>query len=451
MLFAAAPAARALSLSEALDAARQHDPAYAEVLATHAADIELAPQERAVLRPLVDATGRYDFAHTESDGVFGSTEDDYPTWSAGVTLRQALFRLDWQAINDRADARTERANLALLAGELDLRARVAQAYFDVLVAERALQAAQAQAQSVRKSLEDTQKRYDAEVVPGTDLREAQARDDLSRASLVIAERDVDTARDRLQDLTGTVDARLHGLDPQIAFPPLDPPDLATWLDAARDNSPALADAREQLRIAEADRRSRKAEAVPSVDLVGSYQHSDSTEYDFGQRQDDARIGVEVTVPLYAGGATRAALREQEARVRAAQARLDQAVTAADRETREAFRNLHSAEAQASAYALALKSAELAEEAVRNGYDAGTRTIADVLDAQSAVVDARRNLDDARYGVLTSLVALRQSAGVLTDADLARIDSLLIVPQPAPTRLDLPTTEPVQPDPQSRIR
>ena len=53
-------------------------------------------------------------------------------------------------------------------------------------------------------------------------------------------------------------------------------------------------------VAEANRKSRRSEAMPSVDLVASVSHDDSTDYSLGSERDDSRIGLELSVPLYAG-------------------------------------------------------------------------------------------------------------------------------------------------------
>lgn len=416
--------AETMRLSEALERALAYDPDYANAVASYEADIELAPQERAALKPSVTLNGSGSYARTESDGLFGQTKDEYPSGSVSLTARQALFRLDWFAIGDRAGARTRLAEGGLDDRRQQLLRKVAERYFNVLAAEDALAQARAEADAVRRSLEDTRRRYEVELVPGTDLKEAQARDDLAQAALAGARRDLDSARDALDETTGNGQAGLPRLPPDISFPPLSPASVDEWLAAARANSPAARNAEQQVVVARADLAGRKAEAAPTLDLVGQVGRDDNSEYAFGQIQDDARVTLELEVPLYAGGAVRAALREYEARVRAAEANLQRVRHETERQTRQSFRDVQTGYVEAQAYERALESAIAAEQATTYGYEAGTRTITDVLDAQSRRVQAIRNLNQTRYGLLLDLVTLKQTVGQLSARDFTEIDAWL---------------------------
>lgn len=419
-----AGSAGAMSLSEAYRAALQRDPTTAVFQAQFDADREAGAIERAALRPNVSVAASGSQARTESDGVFGSGSDEYPEWAASASLRQALFRLDWFDIRDRARALDTRADIALREARLGLQLRVAQRYFGVLDAQDALTQAEAEAAAVRKSLEDTRRRYEVELVPGTDLKEAQARDDLAQARLVSARRALDNARDELEETTGHRDGALPALPETVGFPPLVPADAEQWVQAARDNSPRVAAAEQAAVVARTDAGSRRALAWPQLDLVGSVGRTDNSEYDFGSETDDARIGLELNIPIYAGGATSAGLRQTEALRRVAEAEFARVKLETERETRQRYRTVETSYYEVGAYARSLTSAEAAAEATRYGYDAGTRTITDVLDAQSRLAQARRDLNSTRYNLLLNLVQLKQLTGRLSEADFAEIDRLL---------------------------
>ncbi len=424
-VLAGATSASAMTLSEALQAADGHDPTRAVYEAQYAADRESGIIERAAVRPRLDLQGNGNYARTESQSpLFGSFQDKYPSWSANAQLRQPLFRLDWFDIGERAKAAESQAELAHRSAQLDLLLRVAQRYFNVLIAQDQLEQAQAEARAVDKSLTDTRQRFDVELVAGTDLKEAQARQDLAQAALVGAQRNLDNARDELDETTGRGDAALPALSGEIAFPPLLPAKVDEWVAAAREGSPRIALAEQSAVVARTRYASAKAQAYPTLDLVGSVSRDDTSDFDFGQRTDDARIGVQLNVPLYAGGATRAGLRQADAQREVAEAELARVQRETERQTRQQYRTLETRYAEVSAYRRSLASAETAEVATRNGYDAGTRTITDVLDAQSRVVQSRRDLNSARYTLLLDLLQLKQTVGRLSERDFAEIDALL---------------------------
>jgi len=383
---AAAPAA-AMTLGEALQRAAGHDPSVASAQALYDAESEAGELDRGTLRPVLSASGKYEYARTESDGVFGAATDKYNSWSTQLQASQPLFRLDWFARGDRADARDALAEINLADRRQQLLRRVAERYFGVLNAQDQVGQAVAEANAVRESLEDTRKRYEVELVPGTDLKEAQARDDLAQARLLADE----------------------------------------WIRAAHDSSPRIASARQNVIVAEADRRSRVSDAAPTLDLVASAGRDDSSDYMFGQEVDDARVGVQLSVPLYAGGVVQAAKRQASAQLRFAQAELIRVSLETERQTRQLFNQVQTAYVEVDAYGRALGSAQSAETATRAGYEAGTRTITDVLDAQSRTVQARLNYDNTRYSLLLSLLQLKEAVGRLSEKDFAEIDRLLQYP------------------------
>ena len=434
--------AQAMTLTEALQLANQHDPAVAVSAATYDADREAGPQERGTLYPSVGASVAGSYANTNSKGVFGNTKDSYPHWSAGIQAKQPLFRLDWSARGDRAAAEDDLADAGLADRKQQTMRRVAERYFGVLVAQDELALAEAEAHAVRESLEDTRKRYEVELVPGTDLKEAQARDDLSQAALLSARRTLETAQDALDETTGNGRAALPRLAPDVHFPPLTPADAESWVAAAGEHSPVIRAAKQQVEVAKANISSRKSEAAPALDLVASVNHNDNSKYRFGQQVDDERVGVELNVPIYAGGINSSRVRQAEAVLRTAEADAQRVKLETERLTRQLFRDVQTAYAQEAAFQKALASAETAQEATRNGYDAGTRTITAVLDAKSRVVQAHRDLNQTRYKLLLNLLQLKQNAGVLTEQDFTQIDQLLqISAAVAPTNPNLQESKP----------
>lgn len=416
--------ASAMNLSDALQLALQHDPAATVADAQYAVDRESSVIDRASRLPLVVAGGNYQYANTDSVGVFGASKDKYPTWAAQVEARQPLFRLDWFARGDRARALDSQADAAYQQRRQQLLERVAERYFGVLDAQDQLAQAEAEAQAVRESLEDTRKRYSVELVPGTDLKEAQARDDLAHAHLLSARTALETAQDALDEITGSGYVTLPRLPEDIVFPALTPAELEPWVKAARAHNPSVRLAQEAAVVAAADRKSRLSDALPTLDLVATASRQDTSEYTFGQKVDDARVGVELNMPIYAGGATRALLRQADANVRVADAELNRVVLETERTTRQMYRKVHTAYAESEAYRRSLESALSAQAATQAGYDAGTRTITDVLDAKSNVTQARREMNASRYNLLLSLVQLKSITGELSDQDFAQIDQLL---------------------------
>ena len=94
-------------------------------------------------------------------------------------------------------------------------------------------------------------------------------------------------------------------------------------------------------------------------------------------------------------------------------------------TRAIFFNVKSGLGQVKALETAEISTKSALDANILGYQVGVRINLDVLNSQSQLYVARRDLDLQRYNVLTNSLKLRQAAGVLKPEDLEQINALLV--------------------------
>lgn len=421
-----------MTLREALQRAIASDPAVAASLAERAADREAGVQERATRLPSLNVTGA--IRNTDSDVISTPFKDPaatssgfqerYDSWQVGAELRQPLFRFDLLARGRRADAQDQLAEQAFIQRGQALVIRVAERYLAVLNASNELALAQSEAEAVSKSLGDVRKRYDVQLVAGTDLKEAQARHDLAQANLLAAQQAVDSAQDALDEVTSNGRAQLYVLKPSAELPALDSLDVEVWLTRARASNPAYQQTLAQVAIAQANATSRRSESLPVLDLVATHGRQDMSESRIGSKANSTEVGVELRLPLFAGGAMSSKAREAQARLAQAQAQQARSERELLRETRRLFREVQTARAQSQAFQRAIESSQAAEQATRYGYEAGKRTITDVLNAQSNTVQAKRNLDRSRYDVLLKILQLKQQVGVLDANDLTTVDTLL---------------------------
>ncbi len=431
LLCAVVQPALAMSLSQAAELALEHDPAVAVARAQFDADAQASGIERASLLPSVDLQAKGSYAHTELTGIFGLTKadagtikDDYPEWSAQANVRQALFRLDWSERSKRAKAFDSQADARLHSAQADVIANICHLYLDVALAQEQLVQTEAESKAVHRSFEVTQQRFDVDLVPGTDVKEARARDDLAQSRLISARRTLRDALDAFADSVGRPVSALPGIrrDAQLVTP--EPADPEAWVKTAFQFNTDLIAARLAAEVARTDVKSRQADLAPRLDLVASAGRSDSQDYIFGQLSDDARIGLELNIPITDGGASRGRVREAQAMLVMREADLERIRLQTARDVRKLYRSVETASTEVQALNRSLESATAAEAATRNGYDAGTRTISDVLDAQSRVAQTYRDWNTARYDLLTNTLTLKRANGTLSIQDLRYAESVL---------------------------
>jgi outer membrane protein len=95
-----------------------------------------------------------------------------------------------------------------------------------------------------------------------------------------------------------------------------------------------------------------------------------------------------------------------------------------RQTRDAFLGVRSGISRVGALEQAVKSVEAAADAVEAGFQVGTRTTVDVLNAKRDLFRAKRDLADARYSYIVDTLTLKQAAGIIEEEDLRLVNSWL---------------------------
>ena len=134
----------------------------------------------------------------------------------------------------------------------------------------------------------------------------------------------------------------------------------------------------------------------------------------------ANIGLRLSLPLYSGGLVLSRTRESRHRYQRTLDLLERERRSAQRETRDAYLGVNSGISRVHALEQAVRSSETAAEAIEAGFQVGTRTSVDVLDAQRDRFRARRDLSEARYSYILNVLRLKRAAGILSEDDLQLI-------------------------------
>ena len=433
-----APLAGAADLGSIYQQALKNDPLIREADANRLAARESKPQALSALLPQLTAGVGYDDSDSDGTSPFGSQgqpgdferQAERKSWD--VTLRQSVFRWqNWAALR-RADAESAQAEADYHAAQQDLILRTSEAYFNVLAAQDTLEAAQAAHDAIARQLEQSEKRFEVGLIAVTDVQEAKAAFDSATAALIQAKRNLATAQEQLRELTGETFDELSrpGADMPLTGP--SPANAEAWVQLAMDQNARLISSRLAADITRHDISSERGGHFPGIDLVVSRSSSDivsdlvtggiSTPNNSDSK--DTTVSLQLTVPLYSGGATSSRVRQSQYLHQAARERLERTARQTERETRDAYLGVNSEVARVQSLRQAVESANTALQATEAGYEVGTRTSVDVLDARRRLFEAQTNYARSRYDYLLNVLRLRLAAGTLDDQGIADINSIL---------------------------
>jgi len=409
-----------------------YDAQFAGARAAVVAGREKLPQGRAGLLPNVGFAANSmwnDVDFTQRDPQL-NTPLKYNSNGWSVTLSQPLFRWqNWLGYN-QSEWLVVQAEAQFAAAKLDLMVRVAQAYFDVLLAQEALATTKAQQLAIGEQLESAKRNFEVGTATITDTHEAQSRYDLAAAQEIAAQNDLLVKRQNLRMIVGTDHEFLKNLRANVQLGRPQPDSIDRWVESAESGNPAVQTYKAGVEIATLEAEKQRAGHYPTVDLVASRgRASQSSAMAFGAVRpgsdtDSTTIGVQLAIPIFAGGATASRERETVALRDKATADLDNARRGAALQARQAYLGVTSGLSQVKAYEAALVSSQSALDSNKLGYDVGVRINIDVLNAQSQLYDTRQKLAKARLDTLMAQLKLKAAAGNLAEEDLATINALL---------------------------
>lgn len=443
--------ASATDLLDIYEQSMHCDPTYQAAWSTMLANQEALPQSVANMLPNISATANStgNYANIVSStgtvaAVFptsttsnspngtnnqfsatgeGSTVTRFNSNSYEITLTQPIFNFgNWMTVK-AANNTYKQAAATFSAATQDLIIRVAQAYFNVLLAKDNLTNTNAQVAANAQELEQTKQRFEVGIDAITSVNNAQASYDAILAQQIAAQTNLQNSLEALRQLTGQYYADVESLKIELPLITPCPANPDAWVTSAEDKNQTLWAARFQ---ADAARDTVKVDFgghMPVLNAVGTYARFAGQS--FGTTNtNQGSVALELTVPIFAGGAVSSEVRQAEDEYATASSnmegtRRDVMITA-----KQQYNSVMSGISKIKADQQAIMSAQSSLDSTQESYKAGTRTIVDVLLAQQQLFQAKTNYSQDEYTYLMDTLLLKQAAGTLCPNDLVAINNWL---------------------------
>lgn len=374
-------------------------------------------------RLLPQVTGRATLSDNKSQAQ-GDLQNRFDGERFSVQLTQVLF--NWQAFAARSQAYLIEDQLeAEYYGELAiLLSEVAERYFDVLQAEDALDSIASELEAVSNQLDQIQSLYERQLTQITDLYQVQASLAAVEAEQLQLQTQVALSREALFSVSGLTAAELSGLRENVEIPPLEN-SISFWVNQANKNNHQIRAQELAVRAADKQIDERRGAYMPQVNFIVQRQESNLGFNDvFINRTDTTYLGLDFTIPIYAGGSNRAGVREAASQHRIAESRLRQAQLEASENVRSAYLRVQGSKTLIEAAQKLVESATLSSMAMQRGFELGTVTSVDVLNALRDQFRSDRDLQQVRYEHVKYILLLKRETGLLTADDMLEVESWL---------------------------
>ncbi len=416
--------ATAMSLQQAYEAALKNDPSYR----MNFYESEIGKENRIIGRAglLPNVSGSYSASRNRADidaldalGRKSLTHPNYISRSAIVQLRQPIVNLEAIARYRQGVAQTKQSAAQFEANTGEVALRVVGAYADTLFAGDQLALAQVQRDLYLEQQKVNKRLFEKGEGTKTDMLETQARLDLAEAQLLEAQDNLTAQRNTLEGVVGMEVGTLDKLGPDFRFDTLTPASFEEWKAIALANNHDLEAARFAVETARLEIGKQRAGHAPRLDFVATYSKGDSeTLNTYTQDTVNRSIGIQLNVPIYAGGAVNATTRQAVAGYERAKADLEVKTNKIMVELRKAHDLAVSSVARVGALVKATESGKELMKATEQSIKGGVRINLDLLNAQQQLFTSQRDLAQARYSYLLGLLRLRAAAGTL-DGDNVR--------------------------------
>lgn len=386
---------------------------------------------RSSLLPSISASASFSRSDNNQSGsnITGRLNDITDNQRYTIRLTQSIFNwANWIGL-DQAELRVRASELTHAAALQNLMARTSNAYFNLLLAEENLAITKSETQALKQQLDLTREQYESGLANATDYLNTQANYDQTLANEVTLQNNLSATREALRQLTNNYYLELEGIDRKLALSPPSPDNLDDWARVASQENLQLKAQQMNVKVARQEVKRNRSGHYPSVAFNLDYSDSNSdisrnTLPEFNTMSDGYNAAVTVSVPIFSGFRTSAQTEQARQNYLGTSHQSEQVAREVQANARNSYTRLKSAIASYNAYSRSLKSNQSSLEATREGYQAGTRNIIDVLNATRGYYNAQRNVTRAKYDYLMNSINLKLAAGILSEQDLQQVNQLL---------------------------
>lgn len=425
LLSASAVQAEVVTLKRTYELAQKNDPQWSAIRNQYQANRQQLDQSRSGLLPQAKLNGSY--AHDELNvDDYGS--DSYIADGYTASVVQPLFRLENWHTWQRGKALDSQYVSDYQYATESFYLRIVTLYFDVLRTKANLSFRKSEEEAIGRQLEQSKQRFDVGLVAITDVHEAQAAYDTAVSNRISGESDLFVSLRALETLTGERIDDVADLVDNLPIIPPAPADMNQWVERSLANNASLRSAHQAAMAAEENYKIKRAGHAPTLDLVGSHANQSTgapvsfMTPDIGTPDTKVNtIALQLEVPIYSGGYVSASRRESKYQSLAATDNEHLARRQVIQDATNYYQLVVANVAQVNARKQSSLSAKVALDATQAGYEAGTRTIVDVLTVQRNLFQAQRDYTNARFDYVLNAMRLKQVAGTLTEQELLAIE------------------------------
>lgn len=363
-------------------------------------------------RPNIYLNGSY----TESN-VSGDQDYDVDNGSIAAKISQPIFS-GFQTVNSvkAADSTVKAEQNNLYSVEQNILLDASTAYLNVVRDEAIVNLQKNNEKLLKKRLDETIQRFNVGEVTRTDVSQARARHSQAQADRITSEGNLQASKAEYVRVVGSQPEKLSYPEDVKKYLPAS---LEEAYNYAVEHNYSVRQAKNMLNAQTYNVAANNGALLPSITLDGtaSKNTNDNSTYDGKVTTDNLEWGVNLRVPLYNSGESRAKIRQSKYQKWQAQEQVLEAERVVRSNVESAWEYMVSNEAKITSIKEQVKANGIALDGVQKEEALGNRTILDVLDAYQELLSSNVEEVKARRDYFVSGMQLLVAMGKLTAKDL----------------------------------
>jgi protease secretion system outer membrane protein len=411
-----------LDLMSAYELALINDPIYKSASKDYEAGVQNEAIGRSAMLPKLfanynkSANKATQWGQQYPGGPSNSFNWNYPSDYSALQITQPIINLDAVARWKQGISQVDFSRAKFMYGAQDLLMRVLQGYTDFLFSLDQLKYQRAERDAFFEQSKVTRRLYEKGEGSVTDALESQAAYQVSEAKLIDAIDAVELARRKLEVIVGldVLDASsVAPLKPVFSYLKMNTKSFNDWKSGSLSANVELKAMEEQVSIAYQEYKKNEAAHYPIVNLVAATTSQNSnTVSSINQTTNQNYVGIQVNLPIYAGGETAARASQAYANYEKSKADFEVARDRVITELRKQYDLVQSSNLKIQSLSKAQESSNLLVQAMRKSVVSGEKINLDVLLAQKNLFLTSRDLSQGKYSYLLAYLKLHQLSGRL---------------------------------------
>jgi outer membrane protein len=358
----------------------------------------------------------------EGAGVIG----DYASETATLKITQPLLRIYFFDELNKAEANIKKSQIEILSYKKDLIIKSAELYFSLINSNNKYKVELIKNEMMLLKYNNAKKLFSNGYITDIELNKHKNNFNITSIELDVSLNELELIRQDIYIFTGREALDIHDLD-TITDIPFITYEVESLISKAITSFDSIKLALLDIDISKHEMKSNRSQHYPTVDLIATYDYSDTSS---GSRlgrttRESNTIGLTVNFPIYQGGYQSSKVEESRYKYKNAKVSLDQLRRSIKRDITDKVNNHNLLKKLIVANKNRYSDANLDYLTIENGFQSGLYTNVELKDSEYRLIIAKHELISNTLKYLLTDLELKKYSSELNIGSIKDINQMLV--------------------------